>query len=95
MGHMGMIDYYRLPLDTWHWYRENLLGIPGRSTPWREGRPPFLTADRLELTDDGTQDVQLVVSLLGEDGRRVLSPSRCGWRSSPAGLCSPRGRCTR
>ena len=24
MGHMGMIDYYRLPLDTWHWYREKI-----------------------------------------------------------------------
>lgn len=28
MGHMGMIDYYRLPLDTWYWYRKKFKGIP-------------------------------------------------------------------
>ena len=26
MGSMGMIDYYRLPLACWYWYREHLAG---------------------------------------------------------------------
>jgi beta-galactosidase len=93
MGHMGMIDYYRLPLDTWHWYRENLLGIP-RPEHAVEGRAArlSLTADRLELTDDGTQDVQLVVSLLGEDGRRVLSPQQVRLEVVSGGAVFPTGK---
>ena len=93
MGHMGMIDYYRLPLDTWHWYRENLLGIP-RPEHAVEGRAASLslTADRLELTDDGTQDVQLVVSLLGEAGRRVLSPQQVRLEVVSGGAVFPTGK---
>ena len=51
-----------------------------------------LTADRLELTDDGTQDVQLVVSLLGEDGRRVLSPQQVRLEVVSGGAVFPTGK---
>ena len=69
MGHMGMIDYFRLPLNTWYWYREHLKGIPmpeARS----EGVPAQLklTADRESFQTDGREDVWLHVELLDKDG---------------------------
>lgn len=72
MGHMGMIDYYRLPLDTWYWYRENLAGIPRPEIP-RKGTPARvrLTADRLQLKSDGTEDVKIVAEVLDGEGKRI------------------------
>ena len=64
MGHMGMIDYYRLPLNTWYWYRENLLGIQ-RPAILQEGIPfrIHLAADRTKISSDGTQDAHIIVSV--------------------------------
>lgn len=75
MGHMGMIDYYRLPLDTWYWYRENLAG-KARPEPAVEGvaHGLTLTADHMVISDDGTQDTQLVVTLRDAEGRRLSNP---------------------
>lgn len=72
MGHMGIIDYYRLPLDDWYWYRETLTGVK-RPEPAAEGAPARLklTADRTQMAGDGTEDVQLTVSVEDENGRRT------------------------
>lgn len=72
MGAMGMIDYSRLPLRTWYWYRENLRGIP--SAPESvEGVPVKIRidSDRTVISTDGTEDCHLVVRLLDADGNRV------------------------
>ncbi len=75
MGHMGMIDYYRLPLSTWYWYREQLAG-KARPASAIEGVPYCLalTADYITISDDGTQDAQLVVTLKDAEGRRLSNP---------------------
>lgn len=72
MGHMGMIDYYRLPLRTWYWYRENLLGIP-HPEEVKEGRPfrIRLTADRTQISGDGTEDAHIQAAVLDESGKRI------------------------
>ncbi|WP_417297123.1 glycoside hydrolase family 2 protein [Eisenbergiella porci] len=74
MGHMGMIDYYRLPLNTWYWYRENLLGIQ-RPALLQEGIPfrIHLAADRTEISSDGTQDAHIIVSVMDEQGNRITN----------------------
>ncbi len=73
MGHMGIIDYARLPLDTWYWYRENLAGIPAPKKPEAgTAKQLRLCADRTEMAGDGTEDVFLMVELLDENGDRVM-----------------------
>lgn len=75
MGHMGIIDYHRLPLDAWYWYREHLAGKP-RPACAVEGVPHALTltADRTVISDDGTKDAQLVATLRDAEGRRLSNP---------------------
>lgn len=72
MGRMGMIDYFRLPLRRWYWYRNEYAKVPPPEWP-KPGRPAALklSADRLTLSADGTQDSHLVVTVLGADGKPV------------------------
>lgn len=72
MGAMGMIDYSRLPLRTWYWYREKLRGIPAAPESV-EGTPIQMTidSDRDVISTDGTEDCHLVVRLLDAQGNRV------------------------
>ncbi len=72
MGHMGIIDYYRLPLDDWYWYRENLRGIPAPQKP-APGIPAHirLTSDRLRMKCDGTEDAWIRAEVLDGEGRRI------------------------
>ena len=70
MGHMGMIDYYRLPLATWYWYRAHLRGIP-MPEPKVPGVPDrlVLTSDRKEFRADGEEDAWIHVELVDETGK--------------------------
>lgn len=72
MGNMGMIDYYRLPLNSWYWYRENLLGIKAPE-PLKEGLPYGLklTADRSIISTDGTEDAHIIVNVVDESGKDI------------------------
>lgn len=72
MGRMGMIDFFRLPLRQWYWYRNEYAKVPPPEWP-KPGKPAALrlTADRTTLTADGTQDAHLVVAVLGADGKTV------------------------
>lgn len=74
MGHMGFIDYYRLPLDAWYWYRKELGGIDPPPKPV-EGVPVKigLSADRDTIRSDGTEDAQIRVTMLDAQGRRVTA----------------------
>lgn len=72
MGRMGFIDYARLPLRSWYWYRENLAGI--KAPAWPEKGTPAgisLTTDRKILKADGTEDAQIIVALVDAKGKRV------------------------
>lgn len=68
MGAMGMIDYYRLPLNTWYWYRKELMGIP--FPPKRKkGTPKYLrmTSDVECFAANGQEDAWIYVEALDED----------------------------
>ena len=70
-GGMGMVDYFRLPKRQWYWYRHAYRGIPPPAWP-RPGIPAALrlAADKTTLRAvDGTDDAQLVVTVVDGDGR--------------------------
>ncbi|MCX6877030.1 MAG: discoidin domain-containing protein [Verrucomicrobia bacterium] len=74
MGRMGMIDHFRLPLRTWYWYRNAYRGIAPPEWP-TAGTPAKLKleADRTTFSNDGTEDCQLIVSVLDADGRQLIN----------------------
>lgn len=72
-GDMGFIDYYRLPLNTWYYYRYDRTGVERECS--RAGTP-----DRLELStssdtikNDGTSDAHITVTVVDEDGNWLSS----------------------
>jgi hypothetical protein len=75
-GHMGMIDYYRLPKRMWYWYRNEYRKIPPPEWP-AEGVPAklLLTADKTNISNTcGTDDVHLIVTV-ADKNRKPLSNS--------------------
>jgi beta-galactosidase len=83
---MGMIDYYRLPKDQWYWYRANKGKWSGLTniadpTPVAREQSTSGTATAMTLqagryssttvTDDGTSDTQLVVTMRNASGAWV------------------------
>jgi hypothetical protein len=74
MGRMGMIDHFRLPLRTWYWYRNAYRGIAPPAWP-TVGTPAKLKleADRTTISNDGTEDCQLIVSVLDADGKQLTN----------------------
>jgi len=72
MGHMGFIDHARIPLRSWHWYREDRLGIP--APPLAADAEPVrleLRSDRDVIGTEGLDDAYLSVRLLDASGRVV------------------------
>ncbi|MCU6501323.1 discoidin domain-containing protein [Rugamonas sp. A1-17] len=72
-GSMGLIDYARLPKRAWYWYRNAYRGIAPPAWP-AAGRAAALrlSASAPELRHaDGTDDVQLVVTVVDADGRAL------------------------
>lgn len=72
MGRMGFVDYARLPLRAWYWYRNDLAKVAPPAWP-EKGTPAglSLSADRTALKADGTEDVQLIVSVNDDKGKRI------------------------
>lgn len=72
MGRMGMVDYFRLPLRQWYWYRNHYAKIAPPEWP-KEGNSVALslTTSTDRISNDGTQDAHLVVTVLGADGKRI------------------------
>jgi beta-galactosidase len=83
---MGMIDYYRLPKNQWYWYRANKAKWSGTTnladpTPVAREQSTSGTATAMTLqagryssttvTDDGTTDTQLVVTMRNASGTWV------------------------
>ena len=74
-GLMGMVDYFRLPKNMWYWYRSAYRHI-APPEPAAEGIPSRLrlVVDKTVIPNtDGTDDVQVIVSVLGKDGRQLSS----------------------
>lgn len=73
MAKMGIVDYFRLPKRSWYWYRNEY----GHQAPpeWPvEGVPARLRLDASKtkgIRADGTDDVQLIVTVLDKDGHEL------------------------
>jgi beta-galactosidase len=73
MGHMGLIDYFRIPKRSWYWYRDAYAHIP--PPKWPEPGVPTqlkLEADKLQgIQTLGTDDVKLAVKVLDASGKQI------------------------
>jgi beta-galactosidase len=93
-GGMGIVDYFRLPKRQWFWYRNAYRGI----APPEWAKPGIAAALRLSSSSpvieraDGTDDVQLVVTVVDVQGRAISNapPVRLAIESGPGEL--PTGR---
>ena len=72
MGSMGMIDYYRLPLACWYWYREHLAGKRAPK-PKKEGTPYQirLSSDVNRFRANGQEDAWICAELLDQEGNPI------------------------
>lgn len=71
LAKMGMIDYYRLPLNSWYWYREHNMGIAGESSIAGTASQIGISSSDTDITNNGTKDTQLIVTLQDADGNWV------------------------
>lgn len=73
LGKMGIVDYFRLPKRSWYWYRKEYSGVKPPEWP-RQGVPAQLSlvASKVsKIATDGTDDVQLVVSVCDKEGKAL------------------------
>ncbi len=75
--YMGIVDFFRLPKQSWYWYRERLRGIPPEPVPAvGEAAAIALTADRDTLRScRGEDDALLRFQLLNREGHPVSAES--------------------
>jgi hypothetical protein len=93
-GGMGLIDYFRLPKRQYYWYRNAYAQVPPPVWPVA-GTPAALSITTSAPTiarADGTDDVQVIVSVVDAQGRRLSNspPVRLAIESGPGEL--PTGR---
>jgi hypothetical protein len=93
-GGMGMIDYFRIPKRQYYWYRNAYAHVPPPAWPVA-GTPTALritTSSPTIARADGTDDVQVVVSVVDAAGKRLSNspPVRLAIESGPGEL--PTGR---
>lgn len=73
LGKMGIVDYFRIPKRSWYWYRNEYRQIPPPAWP-AEGTAARLALEATKTVGvlaDGTDDVQLTVSVLNAAGERL------------------------
>lgn len=72
-GLKGIVDHFRVPKQSWHWYRKAYRGIEPPALP--NANPPAalqLSSDRLEIRGtDAIEDAQIVVTIVDAAGERV------------------------
>jgi hypothetical protein len=93
-GSMGLVDYARLPKRGWYWYRNAYRGIAPPAWP-QPGKPAALrvtSSSPVIRHADGTDDVQLVVTVVDADGRALSNspPVHLALEAGPGEL--PTGR---
>lgn len=70
-GDMGFIDYYRLPLQIWYYYRYKHTGVEGETSIDGTAAKLELTASDTVITNDGTKDTHIIVTVEDADGNWV------------------------
>ncbi|MDF3058666.1 MAG: putative beta-galactosidase, partial [Rariglobus sp.] len=73
LGKMGIVDYFRLPKRSYYWYRDAYAKVPppvwpGYGTP---GKLKFEATRTSGIRADGTDDVQLIVTVLDASGKPI------------------------
>lgn len=71
LGKMGIVDYFRIPKRAWYWYRNEYSKIAPPAWP-KAGTAAKLklqASQTQSVRTDGTDDVQLTVSVLDAAGR--------------------------
>jgi len=73
LGKMGIVDYFRIPKRSWYWYRNEFAGIVSPEWPVKgTGNALKLEASAsYGIKTDGTDDVQLLVSVRNDMGKIV------------------------
>jgi len=93
-GGMGMIDYFRLPKRQYYWYRNAYAHVPPPVWPvaGKAAALRIATSAPTIARADGTDDVQVIVSVVDAAGRRVTDspPVHLAIDSGPGEL--PTGR---
>ena len=72
LAKMGIIDYFRIPKRAWYWYRNEYAKVAPPAWP-APGVPAGLklAADRKAAIADGTQDIQLLITVVDANGTPV------------------------
>ena len=73
LGKMGIVDYFRLPKRSWYWYRNEYMHIAPPEWPVH-GKPAAVrlyASKNKGIRADGTDDVQLTVSVVDAEGREL------------------------
>ena len=80
-GWMGVMDYFRLPKRRWYYYRETFGGVKAPEWPV-EGIPAklALSSDKKSMYADGTDDVQLIATVLDASGRELSNSPEVTFR---------------
>ena len=68
LAKMGFIDYSRLPLKAWYWYRQTYTGVPAEFSKEGTGDHLELTVSQDTIPNDGTADTHLIVTVKDENG---------------------------
>lgn len=73
LGKMGIVDYFRIPKRSWYWYRNEYTQVA--PPQWaQKGTPAQLKLEASAsrgVRTDGTDDVQLMVTVLNTQGKPV------------------------
>ncbi|MEG1529332.1 MAG: glycoside hydrolase family 2 TIM barrel-domain containing protein, partial [Clostridia bacterium] len=93
IGNLGIIDLYRLPLKAYYAYRQKQCGI-APPTFAKEGLAHCikLTADKTEITTDGTTDSYIVARVYDKDGNRISGNFEITFEVVSGGGLLPTGR---
>lgn len=72
IGNLGICDLYRLPLNAYYCHRKHLRNLaPPAQAVEGKGVRLEITADKTVVLSDGTDDVMLVVKVLGSNSERI------------------------
>lgn len=93
IGNLGICDLYRLPLNAYYAYRKKNLGIeiPKQSVKDK----PYslkLTADKKEISTDGTDDTMLTCEVINKNGERVQGDFEITFEVKSGALMLPTGK---
>ena len=93
IGNLGICDLYRLPLNAYYAYRKKNLGIeiPKQSVKDK----PYslkLTADKKEISTDGTDDTMLTCEVINKNGERVQGDFEITFEVTSGALMLPTGK---